>query len=49
MAFKIGSEPGEATSTDVSSSMVTDHASYIKVIKSPQYGTGDSHIVNIVN
>ena len=47
--FKLGSKPGESTSTGVASSTVTDHDSYIEVRKETQYGNGDSHIVHIVN
>ena len=40
-----GIEPGEATLTGETSSMVTDHNTYTKVRKSPQYGTcKDSYI-----
>ena len=44
-----GTNPGEATSTGAASLMVTDHDSYIEIRKALQYGTGDSHVVHIVN
>ena len=38
-------EPSEATLTGATSSMVTDHNTYTKVRKAPQYGTcNDSYI-----
>ena len=40
-----GTEPSEATLTGATSSMVTDHNTYTKVRKAPQYGTcKDSYI-----
>ena len=39
-----GTEPGEATSTGVASSTITDHDSYSDFRKPPQYGTWDSYI-----
>ena len=42
-----GNEPGEATLTGASSSMVTDHNTYTKVRKAPQYGTcKDSYVID---
>ena len=49
MTFKLGSGPSEATSTGVASSTVTNHDRYIEDRKEPQYGTGDSHVVHIMN
>ena len=43
MTFK-GIDPGEATSIGATSSMVTNHDSYIEVRKTPQYGTWESYI-----
>ena len=43
MTFK-GTDPGEATSTTATSSMVIDHDSYIEVRKAPHYEYYDSYI-----
>ena len=43
MTFR-GIDPGEATSIGAASLMVTNHDSYIKVRKTPHYGTWNSYI-----